>query len=187
MRASIVVVLLLAGSVARADDEAVNPETAQRLSVIGSAVPLAAIGLGAGLELVHGGTAVNDLSTGLLVGGLLVGVITPSLGHFYAHHWLDGAIAMRGAGVLIGFVGLVSGFNNDVGDCATPGPCHHSATTYGLLIGGAALYLGGMALDLVGAPETARAWNARHQLQLSPTAMRSGHSTVAGVGVALRW
>ncbi len=186
MKASLVVIML-AGSVARADTEAVDPDAALRLSVIGSAVPLAAVGLGAGLELVHGGTAANDLGTGLLVGGLLVGVITPSLGELYGHHWLDGAIAMRAAGVVVGFAGLVSGFNNDLGDCATPGPCHHSATTYALLVGGAALYLGGMALDIVGAPQTARAWNARHELQLVPTAMTSAHATVAGLGVTVKW
>ena len=187
MKASILAVLLLAGSVAHAEGDAVDPDTALRLSIIGSAVPLAAIGLGAGLDLVHAGTATNDLGTGLLVSGVLIGVVTPSLGEFYGHQWLDGAIAMRGAGVVVGFSGLISGFNNDLGDCATPGPCHLSVTTYGLLVGGAALYLGGIALDLVGAPPTSRDWNAHHGLQIVPTAMRSGHSTTTGLGVAFKW
>ena len=82
-------------------------------------------------------------------------------------------------------MGIVKGFSNEVGDCTDSGPCHHPASTIGLLVGGAALYFGGMALDVVGAPAAARAWNARHEVLLVPTAINTPSSTATGLALSL--
>ena len=179
-------VLLLVARAARADapTDAADPDQALRLSVLGSAFPLAAIGLGTLVSLEGTQAPIRDVGAVFAVGGALVGIVTPALGDFYAHRWLSPGIALRAGGLIATYVGLVKAFNNDLGDCADPGPCHRSASTIGLLVGGAALYLGGVVLDVVGAPQAARAWNARHEVQLVPTAIKTPASTATGLALA---
>ena len=188
VRIALALVLLFA-STARADAPAdtVDPDQALRLSIIGSAFPLAAIGIGTLVGLEGTRAPIRDVGTGFAVVGALVGIVTPAIGDFYAHRWLNPGIALRAGGLLATFIGFVKAFNNDLGDCADPGPCHRSATTIGLIAGGAAMYLGGIVLDVVGAPTTARDWNARHEVQLVPTAFKTPASTATGLVLALRF
>lgn len=173
-------------SIAHADDR-VDAETAQRLSILGSAVPAAAIGLGTLAAFAGSDRPIKDVGMATAFGGALVGILTPSLGELYSHRWLNPAIALRAGGAFVELLGLIRMSAGDLGDCDGSGPCHHPPSTYGLLAGGAAMYLGGMVLDVVGAPAAARAWNARHDLHLVPTVMRSTHATTTGLAVALTW
>lgn len=182
-----IAVLLLLGSVARAEErpDSADPDTALRLSILGSAIPVAAIGLGTFVGLESSNSAIRDFGSVIAIGGALAGVVTPSLGELYSHRWLTVGMALRTGGVFAEMMGYATGFSHEIGDCLDPGPCHHSASTYGLLIGGAALYLGGMVLDVVSAPEVARAWTGRHEVQLLPTAMKTTSGTTTGMALSL--
>jgi hypothetical protein len=179
--------LLVTASVARAEPptDSADPDTAARLSIIGSAFPVVAIGIGTLVGFEGTSAPIRDVGAALAVGGALAGVVTPSIGNMYGHRWLSPGMAMRAGGLVVEYIGLLKGFNTDIGDCADPGPCHRSASTFGLLAGGAALYLGGMALDIVGAPQAAREWNARHEVRLVPTAIKTPSSTGTGLVLAL--
>lgn len=193
VRPMLVAVVLAATSVAHAeplqlDDAPADPDTAQRLSTIGSAIPLASIGIGTLVWLEGSNNAIRDLGMGIAIGGAVAGIVTPSLGELYSHHWLNGTMALRAGGLFVEFVGLVFASNSDVGDCAdTTGPCHLHASTIGLLGGGAALYLGATVLDIVEAPSAARAWNRRHAVQVVPTALRTPTSTAPGLVLSARF
>jgi hypothetical protein len=178
---TLVVALLLLGSgVARADAPE-EPETAQRLSIVGSVVPVAVIGLGAAVELGGSNNAIRDIGGATMIGGALLGVVTPSLGHFYHRDYLDGAMALRAGGVVVELIGLVRAFNSEIGDCEANDPsCHLHASTYALLAGGAAMYLGGMALDIATS-------HGLHRVQVAPTALRAPSSTVPAVSLGFQF
>jgi hypothetical protein len=178
------IALVLISSVARADHDDVDPETAQRLAILGTAVPAAAIGLGTFVALEGTQAPIRDIGSATAITGALVGLITPSIGAFYSHRAVTGGMGVRVAGIVVETVGLTKLFNNEIGDCEDPSPCHHPVSTYLLVASGAALYFGGMALDIVRAPEIARDWNQRYELQLVPTTIRSGGSTTTGLALA---
>ena len=182
--------MLLSASVAHAEPvaDSADPDTALRLSIIGSAFPIAAIGIGTLVSLEGSRAPIRDIGAVVAVSGALVGILTPAMGEFYARRWLNGGIVLRAGGVIVEFIGLIKAFNNDIGDCAgVQVSCSHSAGTIGLLVGGAALYLGGALLDVVGAPAAAREWNARHDVQLVPTAFKTQSSTAPGLALALKF
>ena len=93
-------VLLLVARAARADapTDAADPDQALRLSVLGSAFPLAAIGLGTLVSLEGTQAPIRDVGAVFAVGGALVGIVTPALGDFYAHRWFSPGIALRAGG-----------------------------------------------------------------------------------------
>ena len=93
------VALLASVSVAHAEDA--DPDTAQRLSIVGSAFPLAVVGIGVLVGVEGSKAPIRDVGAAIAVGGALAGIVTPALGDFYAHRYLDPAIAMRAAGVLV--------------------------------------------------------------------------------------
>jgi len=161
------------GAVAHAEPD---PDT--RLSVIGSAFPIAAIGLGTLVGAAGTEAPIRDIGGVVAIGGALVGVVTPALGSFANHRYLTGGMAMRAGGLVVEAIGILRGFNNEIGECDDAGPCHHSATTYGLLAAGAALYLGGALLDIV---------EAHHAVEVVPTAIKTPSSTAPGLAVALRF
>ena len=177
--------LLLSATGAHA--EPVDPDAVRGMAILGSAFPVAAIGLGVLVSVEGAHAPIRDVGAAIAIGGSLVGVITPSIGDFAAHRYLAPGIALRAGGLLVTTIGMISAFNNEIGDCSDAGPCHHPASTYGLLVGGAAMYLGGMVLDIIGAPEAARAWNAEHELQVAPTAIVTPSSRTTGLAVALRF
>jgi hypothetical protein len=184
---SIVFVLALV-SVAHADPTSdADPDTAQRLSIVGTAVPIAAIGVGALVAAEGSKAPIRDIGGATALSGALLGVITPSLGEMYSHRAVTGGMGLRAGGLLVEYVGLMKLANNDIGDCADVGPCHHPASTYLLLATGAGLYFGGMALDIVHAPDAAREWNRRYEVQLVPTTLRSGATTTTGLAIAGRF
>jgi len=178
-------VLLAAAPAAHAAP--VDEGEARGLAILGSAFPLAAIGLGT-LVAVEGAHApIRDVGAAIAIGGSIAGVVTPAIGDFYAHRYLAPGIALRAGGLITTYIGLILTFNTEVGDCAASGPCHHSASSIGVLAAGAGLYLGGVVLDIVGAPAAARAWNAEHELQVAPTAIVTPSSKTTGLAVALRF
>ncbi len=177
-----IVLVLAFTSVAHADDT-VDPQTAQKLSIIGSAVPIAAIGLGTFVGYEGTNAPIRDIGTATALTGTLVGVIAPSLGAIYSHHAGTGGLAMRVGGLIIGYNGLVKYASTDVGDCEVLAGCHHPASTYVLLASGAGMYFGGMALDIAHAPDFARKYN----LQVVPTAIRSPSATSTGLAIAGRF
>jgi len=169
--------IVVATSTARADTP--DPDAAQRLSIAGSAVPVAMIGIGAFVGATGSNNAIRDFGAVTAMSGALLGVITPSAGHFYSNEYLDPAIALRAGGVLVELIGLIKATNNEIGDCQSDDPsCHTHASTYLLIGGGIAMYLGGMALDI--------AWKPR-DFQLAPTALRTPTSTVPGVAAAFHF
>ena len=182
-----IIAVLASTAVAHADtldDQRVDPDAASKLSTIGAAVPIAAIGFGTLVAATGSNNAIRDFGGVVAIGGALAGVVTPSLGQLYSHRYVNGTMAMRAGGLLVGTVGLILAFNNEIGDCAGEPDCHLKARTIGIIAGGAALYLGGIAIDVLTARSDARAWNDRH-LQIAPTAMRTPTSTVPGVALAL--
>lgn len=189
VRIMIVVLVLMTGSIARADapTETADPDTALRMSVIGSAFPLAALGIGVLVASEGSDAPIRDVGGSIAIGAALAGIVTPALGELYARRWFTPGMAMRAGGLVVEAIGLIKGFNNEIGDCSDLGPCHRSGSTIGLIVGGAALYLGGIALDVVGAPAAAREWTARHEVQIVPTALKSKSSTVGGLAVALKF
>jgi hypothetical protein len=191
---SMIVALVLAASTAahaeplQLEDNDADPETAQRLSIIGSAIPLATIGVGTLVAMRGSNNAIRDFGGVVAIGGALAGIVTPALGELYSHHWINGTMVMRAGGLFVEFMGLVYASNSEIGDCAdTTGPCHLRPMTIGLLGSGAALYLGATVWDVLAAPSEARAWNRRYSVQLVPTAMRTPSSTATGVMLSARF
>jgi len=163
--------------------DGVDPDTAHRLAIIGSAVPAGIIGLGV-LGAATGANASTRDVAGATAGiAALALIVTPSIGAFYAHHYLDPAIALRAAGSATLLIGLEFAFSNEIGDCYDGEPnCHVKPRTYGLLIAGAGAIVGGVALDIAMAPRWARSWNNEHHLALVPTA---ADGAVRPTGLAL--
>lgn len=161
-----------------------DPDKAFELSAIGAAVPAAVAGVSALMVLSNGDS--NSGLVGVAVVGQLVGLITPSLGELYSHQIVTGGMAMRLGGLLVEAVGLFNYGNTGIGDCEDHGPeCHHPASTYAMIAGGAALYAGGMIYDVVLARGAASSWNRRHDLVMMPTALKTQGSVTPGVALAL--
>jgi hypothetical protein len=167
--------------------EPLDPDTAFELSAIGAAAPAAVAGVGALMVLASGGSgATRDDGLGVVMVSQLVGLITPSIGEFYSRQIVTGGMAMRVGGLLVETVGLFDYYNTGIGDCSSLGPeCHHPAGTYALIIGGAALYAGGMIYDVVRARDAASSWNRRHDVMVVPTALKTQASVTPGVALAL--
>jgi hypothetical protein len=164
-----------------------DPDTAFELSAIGAAAPAAVAGLGALMVLGSGGGgATRDDGLSMMLVSQLVGLVTPSIGELYSRQIVTGGMAMRLGGLLVETVGLFNYYNTGIGDCADLGPeCHHPAGTYAMIVGGAALYAGGMLYDVLGARDAARSWNRRHDVTLVPTALKTQGSVTPGVALAL--
>jgi hypothetical protein len=172
--------ILAAASTARADSPP-DSDTTQRLSVAGSLIPVALLGIGTLVAGTGSNNAIRDFGGVTAISGVLLGIITPSLGHFHNGDYLDPAIALRAGGVFVELIGLVKATNNEVGDCQSRDPsCHIQASTYVLLGSGIAMYLGGMAFDVVWKPH-------RDGLQIAPTALRTPTSMVPGVAAGFRF
>jgi hypothetical protein len=162
-------------------DEPPDPDAAQRLSIAGSVAPIAMLGIGTFVAATGSNNAIRDFGGVTAISGALLGIVSPSLGHFYSGEYLDPALALRAGGVVIELVGLVKATNSEIGDCQTHEPsCHPDGSTYVLIGAGIAMYLGGMALDIAWRP-------SRNEFQLLPTAMRTPTSTVPGVVAAFRF
>jgi hypothetical protein len=100
-----------------------------------------------------------------IVGGSLVGLVTPSLGQFYAGKIVSPGLGIRAIGLVVVLVGGMRYAATQEGcDPMIPHDCDVPGKTWALLGAGAALYFGGAILDIVDAPETAR----RHKLQVEP-------------------
>lgn len=166
-----------------ADNHPADPDTARWLSIVGSAVPVAATGLG--LFLARDGASNSARDAGIVIGavGTLAGIVTPAAGEFYSHKWLTAGMAMRAGAILPLYLGFIT---TSTEICATTdSQCRaNGAAIIGL---GAALYIGGVVLDIALAPRAAHSWNRRHELQVIPTAMRSNSSTTSGLALSMKF
>jgi hypothetical protein len=169
------------------ENTALDPDRAFQLSAIGAAAPAAVAGVGALMVLASGGSgASRDTGLDVVLVGQLVGLVTPSIGEFYGRQIVTGGMAMRVGGLIVETVGLFDYYNTGSGDCATLGSaCHHPAGTYAMIVGGAALYAGGMLYDVIRARDVASSWNRRHDVMVVPTALRTQGSVTPGVALAL--
>jgi len=122
-----------------------------------------------------GGMASNN--NGLAVAGLLSSLVTPSFGELYAGRYVTVGMGLRAAGL----VALAGGLEDALLSCSESG-CHGGET---LMAVGAIGVVGGALYDIATAPRAARSYNEAHarHLTFAPTALRSGSSTVYGVGV----
>lgn len=182
-----VLFLAILSSVADAEPAPLDPDSAFELSAIGAAAPAAVAGVGALMVLASGGSgATLDNGLEVVMVSQLVGLITPSIGELYSRQIVTTGMAMRLGGLVVETIGLFDYYNTGIGDCADLGPeCHHPATTYAMIVGGAALYAGGMLYDVVRARDTASSWNRRHDVLVLPTALKTQGSITPGVGLAL--
>jgi hypothetical protein len=143
-----------------AEHDARDPYAATALAVVGSLIPFA---------------IASEGEDRFVLSGLLVGLVTPSLGQFYAGHYLTYGMAARAAGAA-----LLVGFAETYQPCIGLGTCHEGTgwmAPIGLLA-----YLGGTIYDLGTAPAEARRWNQRH-LSMSPTALPSTSGPAMGVAI----
>lgn len=154
-----------------------DPGVARTLSLLGAAIPVGMVAVG---------LASDDSSAESLVTlGLLGTMVGPLAGHWYAGKIATKGLAMRLAGtaaVLVGGVMLVG--------CAFESECNSEALGTGLLIGGAAVSVGGMLHDVATADDSARAYNLAHasrspRLTLAPRLGPDGHGGMqAGLTLA---
>lgn len=149
-----------------------SPQTALLLSLGGTAGSVA---------LMVAGAASNSPSgDSLMTAGLLSSLITPSLGHWYAGHYLTGGMAMRGGGGVLVIAGVAQALGAEFASDGGDGSNGDSGAT--MLLVGAGLYVGGTIYDIATAPAAAERWNEKH-LALAPTLVSSGTHTTVGLGL----
>jgi hypothetical protein len=174
MRLLLVCLLVTSSTSAFADDDRHDPDTARTLSIVGTAIPVTALVLG--LTDVPGRLhwhRSRDLDEGLVVGGALVGLVTPALGELYGHKFVTGGMGLRGVGLLFGLLGG-SSYALDSDDCR----CVTTWTALNLGIGGS-LFLGGAIVDILEAPSVSRIFN-EHHLQIMPIVGRDAGIVLGG-------
>lgn len=151
-------------------EDAKSPETAMLLSLAGTIAPIALVAIGANSE----GSQGEDLVTL----GVLAAFVTPSLGHWYAGHYLTGGMAMRAGGAGLVTLGVIS----LVGECLDSEDSSCGDGGAGVMIAGAGLFAAGAIYDIATAGDAARAWNSSH-LRIAPTMVSSGAHSGFGVGL----
>ena len=164
--------LVLVPSAARADDAPTykDPNTAIMLSGFGYA---ASVGLtiGGAVALAND-NGDETFGTALVLAGGASSIVTPSLGHWYA-----GDILTPGLGLRVVGAGLATFAIFSDGDDAS----------IGLMLLGGALASGGTIYDLVTAGRAAHAYNAKHNLTLMPTVVRTASGSAPAFGLGGRF
>ncbi|HET9990562.1 MAG TPA: hypothetical protein VFQ65_18665 [Kofleriaceae bacterium] len=119
-------------------------------------------------------------NSGMMAAGLLSSLVTPSLGEWYAGKPLTVGMGVRAASAVLFIAGVSEALS-----CLDEYDCHNNTAASGaLILGGLAGYAGGTIYDIATAPTAAREFNAKHQIHLAPTYMRtpSGNATM-GMGI----
>jgi hypothetical protein len=118
------------------------------------------------IALSLGGTVASWVMVAASSNGSLVAIgafgtlFAPSLGHWYARSYFTRGLGVR----LLGVVAVVAGVAVAASECSLfSGKCEESAAFPILLIGGAALYVGGTIDDIATAPSKVRRYNHRFQ------------------------
>lgn len=118
---------------------------------------------------------LHNWGNGLMTAGILSSTLTPSLGEWYAHHFITGGMGLRALGlVVIGIGGLAQ-------TCIDPADldCHPSNGT-GLFVVGGLLYAGGVVYDIAEARDAAHDYNKRIRAAVAPARIGSGYGLVLG-------
>ena len=149
--------------------DAKSPTTAILLSLGGTAGSVAL--------MVAGANSSGANADSLITAGLLSTLVTPSLGHWYAGHYLTAGMPMRAGGGVLVIAGLAKALGSENSDGGGNGDA--GATMF---LAGAGLYLGGVLYDIATAPSAAEHWNDKH-LQIAPTMVSSGTHTTVGLGL----
>lgn len=153
--------------------DAKSPTTAILLSLGGTAGSLAL--------MVAGANSSGANADSLVTVGLLSTLVTPSLGHWYAGHYLTGGMAMRAGGGVLVIAGLAQALGSSL-DSENSGSGDNGDSGAAMFLVGAGLYVGGALYDIATAPSAAERWNTTH-LQLAPTMVSSGTHTTVGLGL----
>lgn len=175
--------LVLAGSLATtATAETRNPYTAYALS-----------GIGTGVSVVLMTSAFlfpqdsGELNAPLLYTGLATSIVTPSLGNFYANHWLNIGMGVRLAAGAFGIYAATS-MRQDIRCPTQMAQTCTELTTNGMIALGIAgiVYVGGAAYDFKALGGQLDDYNARHRYRFqwapSVTPAPSGAGALLGVG-----
>jgi hypothetical protein len=166
----VVVLVMVVSSSARADAPSAVEEKSPELAVSLS-IGVTAAGLGALF-------IPND---GARLAGVVGVTLGPSVGRWYAGDGSAAGLGYRllGTGILV--LALVSDIEracDDLAPCTGP-----SATTTGLLVVGAGLWIGGAVIDVARGHEAATASKRRHALSFTPTALSTPSSRVPGLAL----
>lgn len=131
------------------------------------AVMLPLAGEAASASMFAVGFRENDATLGITS---LVGLgVSPSLGHWYAGHYVTRGLVTRAAG--FAFIGLMSLQDRPV-TCAADGTCHQESPSPAIpLLGIAAIAIGTID-DLVTTPSAVRRRNAAYHLRVAPLAAK---------------
>ena len=172
--APFVVLVLLAGP-ARAEK---SRAVAQYLSAGGAAASSVLV-LGALLGAPQGEIANEPL----LYTGLATSVITPSIGEWYAGQWWTWGMAVRAAAAAFGITALATQQETVAcEDSSAYGQTCHELTGPGLALAGVAAiaYIGGVAYDVITAPDAVDHYNSSH-FMVTPAVLPSPSGAVPGV------
>jgi hypothetical protein len=176
----LIVTLVLVASLATAQARPRKHSTAYAISGIGTGVSVALF-TGAFFFPKEN----HDLNAPLLWAGIGTSVITPSLGNFYADHWLNIGMGVRL--VAGGAAAYVAATMRQDHQCpTTEAKTCTELTDNGMIALGviAIVYIGGGAYDFKVLGEQVDAYNAKHPFQWAPviTPSPSGAGAVLGVG-----
>lgn len=128
----------------------------------------------------------HDLNYPLLFTGMATSVITPSLGNFYADHWLNIGMGVRvAAGALGAYAAATMRQDHQCPNSSTSMKCTE-LTDNGMIALGIAgiIYVGGAAYDFKVLGEQVDEYNVRHPFQWAPvlTPSPSGSGALLGIG-----
>jgi hypothetical protein len=167
MRATLVLVLALAGTAHADEDDTKSPLAAGLISAGGTAVAI----FGGGAALVSVNYTHSTAAKVSLVATSAVSWLTlPSLGHYYAGDWVSTGTVVRAVG--LGLMGLAA-LGND----------HDENNAPILPALGALTVLTGMAIDIATAPRAAREYNTQRRVAISPAIFPSASGPLVGVSV----
>ena len=176
----LIVTLVLVASVATAQAKPKKHVTAYALSGIGTGVSVALMTSAFFLT-----TDTGELNYPLLAVGFGTSLVTPSLGNFYAEHWLNIGMGVRiVAGGMAAYVAATMRQDHQC-PIAVSKTCTE-LTDNGMIALGIVgiVYVGGAAYDFKALGLQVDEYNAKHPFQWAPviTPSPSGAGAVLGVG-----
>lgn len=178
--------LVASSASAEPASERKQPTTAVALSLGGIAVNVLAITGGIALDERLEGPGEQRFPV-FTTAGVVVGVLAPSAGHWYAGRVITPGLVLRAGGAGVVSVAAIKLFETCWGD--DDDGC---SDAYGYLVwAGIGVYVAGTAYDLFAAPGAVRRWNRAHgldgELTIAPTVVRAIDGAQPGLGVSGRF